>query len=62
MFHQHYTMQKKLWTQCKKNWTKKILVENLHAAYTYPLHYVYMSDELKLYNDANDNFLNQNLS
>ena len=28
-----------LWTQRKTNQTKKIFVENLHAAYTYPLHY-----------------------
>ena len=26
-----------LWTRCAKNLRKKIFVENLHAAYTYPL-------------------------
>ena len=29
-----------LWTQCHKNRRKKLFVENLHAAVTYPLHYI----------------------
>ena len=28
----------------KKNRTKKIFVENLHAAYPYPLHYCFYKD------------------
>ena len=36
LFHHHCTVVDTM----KKKWTKKIFVENLHAAYPYPLHYL----------------------
>ena len=52
MFHQHYTSVD---TMQKKS-DQKIFVENLHAAYTYPLHYLHVSWRVYsgVYNDASE--------